>query len=188
MRLLLSTKFLIIAFTLFSSMYTYAQEGKYITKNGTINFEASVEAFEPVKAKHKNVTALLNTANGELASLALVRGFRFKVALMEEHFNENYMESDTYSKATFKGKLKDFSLSILKEESTDFVLEGKLTLHGKTKELKTIGKVSKKGDIIYMTSSFKVRPEEFAITIPKVVSKKISEVILISLDFELKKR
>ena len=71
----------------------FSQE-KYLTKSGVLNFEASVEYFEEIKATNTNVTAILNTSNGQFAALALVKGFRFKNALMEEHFNENYAESD----------------------------------------------------------------------------------------------
>ena len=77
-------------------------QSKYLTKSGLLNFEASVEAFEEIKATNNNVTAILNTENGQFAALALVKGFRFKNALMEEHFNENYAESDEHPKAIFK--------------------------------------------------------------------------------------
>ena len=85
-------------------------QSKLITKTGKITFEASVPAFEEVKAKNESVTCILNTENGEIATLALIKGFRFKIALMEEHFNENYIESDRYPKATFKGKIDDFKM------------------------------------------------------------------------------
>ena len=97
------------------SVPVVAQE-KYSTKNGTIVFEASVPSFEEVKAKNENVSAILNVETGDFASLVLINGFRFKVALMEEHFNENYMESSKFPKAILKGKLKDFSTSKLSEE------------------------------------------------------------------------
>ena len=80
-------------------------QGKYLTRTGQLDFEASVPAFEEVAAKNSAVTAILNAENGEFAALALVTGFRFKNALMEEHFNEKYAESEKYPKATFKGKL-----------------------------------------------------------------------------------
>src|SRR4051812_34513770 len=90
----------------------FSQE-KIITKNGKITFEASMPAVEEVKGKNEGVTCVVNIKTGEIASLALVKGFRFKVALMEEHFNENYMESDKYPKSTFKGKIEDFDYSKL---------------------------------------------------------------------------
>jgi len=85
--------YILIITTLFFASHSYAQ--KYYTKTGKIDFEASVEVFEPVVASHDNVTSVLDTSNGQVAILALMKGFRFRNALMEEHFNENYIESDT---------------------------------------------------------------------------------------------
>ena len=93
----------------FVSAFNFAQE-KYLTKTGELSFEASVPSFEEVAAKNNSVTALLNTENGEIAVLALIKGFRFKNALMEEHFNENYAESTKFPKALFKGQIVNFSL------------------------------------------------------------------------------
>ena len=81
------------------SLSSFAQT-KMISKTGKITFEASVPAFEEVKGKNESVTFIFNPTTGDIASLALIKSFRFKVALMEEHFNENYMESDTFPKAT----------------------------------------------------------------------------------------
>ena len=64
-----------------------------------------------------------------------MKGFRFKVALMEEHFNENYMESDQYPKAIFKGKIEAFDLNNLSANPKDFIIKGKLELHGKSKDI-----------------------------------------------------
>ena len=163
-------------------------QDKYLTKKGAIDFEASVAAFEPVKAKHESVTGILNTANGEIAALALMRGFRFKVALMEEHFNENYIESEKHPKATFKGKLEKFSIKDLSETPKEFLLYGNVTMRGKEKAVKTTAKVSMKDDVIYVKTSFDAKPEEFDIDIPKVVSKKISETIHVTVDLGLKKK
>lgn len=178
-------------FTLLLMVFTIGislAQDKYITKNGTIDFEASVPSFEEVKAKNENVTGILNTANGDIAALALMRGFRFKVALMEEHFNENYMESEEYPKATFKGKLKNFDVNELSSSVKEYPLEGSLTLHGETKKINTTAKVSMKGGAISLSTEFAAKPGEFGIDIPKIVSSKIAEEINITVDFDLKKR
>lgn len=99
---------------------------KMISKSGKVTFEASVPSFEEVKAVNKSVTFVLNLATGEIASLALVKGFRFKVALMEEHFNENYIESDQYPKAVFKGKIEGFDVNSLTVDFKIFTINGKL--------------------------------------------------------------
>src|SRR6476620_10100997 len=117
-------------------------QSKVLTKTGKISFEASVPAFEEVKAKNESATVVLNTATGEIASLALVKGFRFKVALMEEHFNENYMESDSYPKATFKGKIQDFDASKLTSTAQTYTIKGKMEMHGKTKEISIPASIS----------------------------------------------
>src|SRR6478672_4504093 len=104
-------KLLLLVFLSFTAI-TFAQD-KMITKTGKITFEASVPAFEEVKGTNTAATCVLNPKTGEIASLALMKSFRFKLALMEEHFNENYVESDTYPKATFKGKIENFDAAAL---------------------------------------------------------------------------
>ncbi len=164
--------------------YIQGSAQKYYTKTGQINFEASVPAFEPVKASHKTVTALLNTDSGEMAVLALMKGFRFRNALMEEHFNENYMESDTYPKAVFKGLIDNFSIENLQNTSS-FIANGTLTLHGKSKKIKTTIEVNAVDDSFTLQTNFSVAPGDFDIKIPSVVSEKISDQIVITVDFKL---
>ncbi|WP_248723884.1 YceI family protein [Seonamhaeicola sp. ML3] len=164
-------------------------QSKYLTKTGTVDFEASVPSFEEVKATNNSVTAIINTENGEFAALVLVKGFRFKNALMEEHFNENYAESDTYPKATFKGKITDFVFSNLTDTDSTFKYNGELSFHGKTKSLKNLDLlISKNGDLVNISGSFMTKASDFDIEIPKIVNNKIAEEIEISFNFELKKK
>lgn len=161
-------------------------QSKYLTKTGTINFEASVPSFEEVAAKNNSVTAIINTDNGEFAALALVKGFRFKNALMEEHFNENYAESDTFPKAVFKGKINDFNFENVK---TNYTINGELTFHGQTQTLKNIPiTVSIQGNSININGEFSAKASDYGIDIPKIVSKKIAEDIDITFFFELLKK
>ncbi|MFT7250872.1 MAG: hypothetical protein ACI9FW_000589 [Flavobacterium sp.] len=173
----------LLAFALLS--FTTLSEKK-ITKTGTITFEASVPSFEEVKAKNETVTCILNTETGEIATLALMKGFRFKVALMEEHFNENYIESSKYPKATFKGKIENFDATKLSSTYKEYTIKGKLELHGKTKEITIKGKIKKEGETISLISNFMVDVDDFNIKIPNVVSKKLSKQVNVSLDFDLK--
>lgn len=165
--------------------FTLMQEKK-ITKTGTITFEASVPAFEEVKGKNTAVTCILNTSNGELAALALMKGFRFKVALMEEHFNENYVESSKFPKATFKGKIEGFDTSKISTTSKDYTIKGKLELHGKSKDISTIAKIKKVGADIEVKTTFSVNASDFDIEIPSAVSKKVSKKITVDCNFLLK--
>jgi len=130
-------KLIVLALLVVAASKTKAQN-KYITTSGTINFEASVHSFEEVKAKNTTVSAIFNISTGEIASLALVKAFRFKVALMEEHFNESYAHSKKFPKATFSGKIEAFNKAILKKEALPFKANGILSFHGKSILIKHI--------------------------------------------------
>lgn len=174
---------LLVVFLVSSQIYGQ----KYYTKTGNLKFEASAEAFEPVAAEHTGTTAVLETTSGKLAVLALVRGFHFRNALMEEHFNENYIESDKFPKASFSGLIEEFTMSAL-DEKESFDLAGKLTLRGKAKDVATKAMIKEEGSDIHITASFIVSPQDFDIDIPKVVREKIAEEIEISVDFVLVKK
>ena len=162
----------------------YTQE-KYYTKTGEVNFEASVPSFEEVKAINNKTTVILNTDTGEIASLILVKGFRFKVALMEEHFNENYAESSKYPKATFTGKIINFSLNKLTATPIKYTSNGQLTFHGKAIEINPALLISKVDNTIYITSKLILKPEDFNINLPKVVRNKVAENIEVSIQLNL---
>ncbi|WP_346881506.1 YceI family protein [uncultured Algibacter sp.] len=177
--------FLLILFLI--STLSFSQN-KYITKTGNVDFEASVSSFEEVKAINNSTTAIVNVDNGDFAALILVKGFRFKNALMEEHFNENYAESDTYPKATFKGKIKDLNVSTLNTTSI-FKADGTLTFHGKSKSLNDIAfKINNVDGLITITGTFDIKVSDFDIDIPKIVSDKVAETVNVSFDFTLNKK
>ncbi|WP_420574433.1 YceI family protein [Kordia sp.] len=157
---------------------------KYYTKTGETDFKASVEAFEPVEAKSNSTTVIL-TDSGSLAALLFIKSFHFKVALMEEHFNENYMDSDKHPKATFKGKIKDFNMADLSSTAKEYQLAGTLTVRGKAKEIETTAKISKDGEKIKINSFFSVKPQDFDIDIPSIVRNKIAKEINVTLNYEL---
>jgi len=171
----------LIILTIYNCMYAQ----KYTTKTGNIKFEATVPSFEEVAGENKTASAVVESSTGDIAVLALMKGFRFKVALMEEHFNENYVESDKYPKATFKGKIEGFDVSKLTSEPKAYTITGDLTLHGKTKKVTDSAKISKSGNTITVTGAFDVKPGDFAIEIPSVVSKKVADKISVTYSFSL---
>lgn len=182
-------KHIVLLVAVFFISTTFAQD-KYLTRTGTVTFEASVPAFEEVKAKNENTTAILNTKNGEFAALVLVKGFRFKNALMEEHFNENYAESDDFPKATFKGSISDFSFEKLTDTPITVTFNGSLTFHGETKTLenKTLNISISKDNRISIMGDFTADVSDFDIEIPKVVSNKLSKEVAVSYLFILSKK
>jgi hypothetical protein len=163
---------------------TFSQSKK-ITKVGIVTFEASVPSFEEVKATSNSVSCILNTQNGEIAALALMKGFRFKVALMEEHFNENYIESTKYPKAIFKGKIENFDGTKLSEEQKKYTIKGTLELHGEVKKITSIAYIKKTGATIEIKNTFEVSSDDFTIKIPKIVSNKVSKRVHINCSFIL---
>jgi hypothetical protein len=160
---------------------------KLITKTGNIKFQASMPSYEEVAAESKSVSAVLDQTTGDFASLVLIKGFRFKAALMEEHFNENYMESEKFPKATFKGKIEDFDSSKITSSPKNFTLKGDLTIHGKTKAVSVIVKISKAPNGVNAIGTFEAKPEDFDIEIPSLVRKKIADKIKINYIFLLAK-
>ncbi|MGV6828707.1 MAG: YceI family protein [Flavobacteriales bacterium] len=177
-------KSLIILSLLFINFTITAQE-KCSTKTGEINFEASVPSFEEVKASNSNASAILKS-DGTFAALALMKGFRFKVALMEEHFNENYAESSKYPKTTFKGKVQDFDIANLSEEEQTYTVVGTINMHGTDKEVEVPATIKKVEGTVLLTTNFVLKPADFNIEIPSVVSSKIAEDINVSAIFNLK--
>ncbi len=164
---------------------TFGQD-KMLTKTGKITFEASVPAFEEVKGKNDGVTCVLNTKTGDIASLALVKGFKFKLALMEEHFNENYMNSDAYPKSTFKGKIQNFDITALTATAKEYTIKGKLELHGKTNDLTITAKIKKTDAGVEIISNFNVNASDYDIEIPSVVKSKVSNKVNVKTEFLLK--
>ena len=173
-------KILLLAF-LFLSVSIVAQ--KYYTKTGKTQFKASVEAFEPVEATNNSTTAIINTASGEIASLLFVKAFNFRVALMQEHFNENYMESTTYPKATFNGKIESISsIDFSKDGTYSSKVNGKLTIKNVTQDVATIGTFVVTNGVVNAKATFNLNPYDYNVKIPKMVAPKISESIKITIN------
>jgi len=175
----------IIYIFLLYGLVSQAQD-KYLTKIGLVNFEASVPSFEEVAAKNNSVTAIINTKTNEFAALVLVKGFRFKNALMEEHFNENYAESNLFPKATFKGSITGNNLK--DNISGDYYITGDLTFHGITKSIEnTPLKINFDNDTITLQGTFSLKASDYQIKIPNIVKNKVSDTVKVNFIFNLVK-
>jgi len=175
---------LLICLILSSAMFSQ----KMITRSGEIKFEASMPSFEEIAAKNNTASCLFDTATGEIAVLVLLKGFRFKIPLMEEHFNENYIESDQFPKSTFKGKVANFVASKVTATKATFDVEGDLTLHGVTKKVKSKITFLQSGEKLIANCTFKIKTADYNIKIPSVVKSKIAETVEIDLKFDLGKK
>ncbi|MCK0144749.1 YceI family protein [Arenibacter sp. F26102] len=156
-------------------------QGKFLTKDGYVSF-FSHSVVEDIKADNNQVLSIVDSDTGEIAIQLLMRSFMFKKALMQEHFNENYVESYKYPKATFSGKIMKFNeLDELKGE-TEIV--GTLNVHGRDKEISTKVNVEINEDEIILKGDFYVEVADFDIKIPAIVENNIAKTIKVN--FELR--
>ena len=161
-------------------------QGKFFTRDGHIDFFSST-SVEDIKANNNKVTCVLDAETGDVEFAVLMKAFEFKKALMEEHFYENYVESEKYPKSKFKGKILNINeIDFTKDGSFPADVRGDLTIHGETHEVEVKGTIEIKGEDIRVLSEFHVSPEQFNIEIPGVVREKIAKELLITVDVLLK--
>lgn len=158
---------------------------KYFTRSGLISFFSATK-MENISAENNKVAAVLDASTGDIEFTVLIKSFMFEKALMQEHFNENYMESDTYPKATFKGKVENVSSIKFGTNGTYNVkVTGDLTMHGVTKKVTVDAVVTVKDGKVTANSKFAVNPNDYKIEIPSVVKENISDKIDVTVSLNL---
>lgn len=173
-----------IATLLIISLIACGQEN-YFTRSGQVAFFSSTPV-EDIKAINKGAVCVLDITNGNIEVSMLNQSFQFKKALMQEHFNENYMESNTYPKSKFKGQIKNMSALNLKKSGVQKVfVKGELTIHGKTQTIDVPGTIEPMDGNILARTTFKVTPEDYGITIPGMVRDNIAKEIEVTIDLNL---
>lgn len=155
---------------------------KYMTKNGNVRF-FSTTPVEDIEAVTNTVNAALDAATGEVFFKILIKSFKFEKALMQEHFNENYMESTKFPNADFNGKIVNIKdVNFKKDGEYAVTVEGTMTIHGVSKKITEKGTVVVKGGNVQLKAKFNVKPADYEITIPAAVRGKISENIEVTVD------
>jgi hypothetical protein len=154
-----------------------AGQGTYICKNAHINLFSSAP-IEDIEANSNEAVSVYNAATGELDFSLPIRSLHFPKALMEEHFNENYMESDKYPKATFKGKVQS-PPDLSKDGTYPVSVAGELSVHGVTQNRTINGTIKVANGVVSMTSEFMVKCADHHIDIPQIVFHNIAESIRI---------
>jgi polyisoprenoid-binding protein YceI len=174
-------QFILAAALLLSATFTNAQE-KLFTKTGKISF-SSKTPVEDIEAHNKATISVLDKTSGQVEFSVLMKGFEFEKALMQEHFNENYVESDKFPKANFKGKLTDITkLNFTKDGKYILPVTGKLTIHGETRDVNVNGTFTVEGGKLLAHCVFNVDPADYKINIPGVVKDKIAKSIQINVN------
>ncbi|NNE76418.1 MAG: YceI family protein [Pricia sp.] len=171
--------FYVLFFGLYLAHSATAQD-KFMTKEGFVSF-FSHSIVEDIKADNNQVLSIIDTTTHKIAVQMLMRAFMFEKALMQEHFNENYVESYKYPKATFSGEIMNFDE--LNDQNTETEIIGELTVHGETKEISTKANIEILEDEIVLKGDFMVEVADFNIKIPAIVRNNIAKSIKVT--FEL---
>jgi polyisoprenoid-binding protein YceI len=139
-----------------------------------------------VEAVNRSVTCVVDLKTGALQFALLMKGFEFERALMEEHFNENYVESNKFPKSEFKGKIKDVDeIDFTKDGTYKLKVKGDITIHGETKEVETEGKLVVQGGKINADADFNLKLSDFKISIPGLVADKVAKTVKITVSCSL---
>lgn len=163
----------------------WAAGQKYYSKVGRISF-VSDAPLEKIEAVNNNAMIVVDATNGAVECAVLIKGFQFAKALMQDHFNENYMESHLFPKGLYKGtitNIRDINLS--RDAAYTASLKGELTLHGVTRPIVNTGQVVVKGGKISVASTFEVLVKDFEIEIPKVVRESVAEKVKVTVHSDL---
>lgn len=178
--MLRTTILLITAFTLFG--FTLHEGGVYRSNTGNINFHSHTP-IEDIDAVNHKAKSAFSADNGKIQFSVLIKDFEFEKALMQEHFNENYMESDKYPKATFDGLIEKVNtINFEKNGTYSSPVSGNLRIKDVTRKVSTIATFTVNGDKVRAIATFKVNPEDYNIDIPKIVTEKISRDIEVNVD------
>ena len=159
----------------------------YFTRSGKVSFFSSTP-IEDIKADNNQATCVLDLETGEVSFRIPILGFNFPNSLMQEHFNENYMESDIYPNASFKGKIKYWSEIALTEIPQEVIIDGIMRIHGISKEISEEGTISLVRENIIGSSQFQIMVADYNIEIPKIVREKIAKRIYVNIELVLKKK
>lgn len=172
----------LFAVIIFVIMDFYASAQKVYTKNGGVSF-FSKAPLENISAENNQVMSVLNQQTGDLQFSVIIKSFKFKKALMEEHFNENYLESNKYPKASFKGVIADINkVDFLKDGVYPVTVSGELNMHGISNKVSASGTIAIKNGTANGSSKFNIKLADYNIAIPKLVKDNISETIEISVN------
>jgi len=159
----------------------------YFTRSGDVSFFSSAP-LENIEAKNKQVTCVLDQHSGKVAFKIPIHGFTFKNALMQEHFNESYLESDKYPTAEFKGEIIDWETLKISSDPSEVQLKGEMNIHGVTNQIVAKGEIFLQNNHYIGKSIFKIVLSDYKIKIPKIVRENIAEIVDVNVSVKLKKK
>ncbi|MEX0314876.1 MAG: YceI family protein [Allomuricauda sp.] len=172
----------LIPYFVFFCFCTFAQEHtKFIERQGHVSF-FSYTSVEHIKAENNQVLGIVDLLTGEIAVSMLMNAFIFEKALMREHFNESYIESDIYPKAIFEGTIVDFDPALSGEQTR--MIKGKFSMHGVTKQLEIKTKIERVDQKYQLSGTFETIVQDYKIKIPPLLAGNIAKTISVDFRFE----
>lgn len=178
-------KHVVIIIALFFASSVGVQAQKYFTKTGHISFYSDTP-IEKIEGHNKSSNCVLDVTTGKIEFGALIKGFQFEKALMQEHFNENYLESTKYPKAIFKGQIDNYKMiDVTKNGKINVKVSGKMTIHGITKDVTTDGIINVNKGKIDADATFNILVSDYNIAIPTLVKDQIAKSVKVKVDVTL---
>ena len=171
----------ILVTLLFISIASSVSAQKVFLANGGMAYFFSATPLENIEAKSQSLTSVLTTGSNKILFNIPLRTFKFDKSLMEEHFNEKYVESEKYPKASFKGVINE-TIDWSRDTVLTVTATGTFDLHGVTKETTEKGTLKITGDKINLVVAFDITLADYKIRIPKVVTTNIAEVIRVNIE------
>jgi polyisoprenoid-binding protein YceI len=173
----------VVAALLVLSSTAFAQ--KYFTRDARIQFSSDTP-MEKIEAVNKSGTAVLDTKTGRMEWKVLIKNFLFEKALMQEHFNENYMESSKFPNATFKGEIANLGdVNFTKDGKYNVRAKGKMNIHGVERDVEIPGTLTVSGSAVKVSSNFSVAVADYGISVPAVVRDNIAKEIKVGVEATL---
>lgn len=157
-------------------------QDRLITRNGAISFYSKT-SLEDIAAHTQTAVSVLDKKTGQVEFIVLIKSFAFEKALMQEHFNENYLESDKFPKSVFKGRIDDLSkIDFSREGKYIATVTGQLTIHGETKTVTSSATFNVQKESVSAVAGFSIELADYKIRIPSLVKDKISKTVTINVN------
>jgi polyisoprenoid-binding protein YceI len=179
-------QFVVLVSLAFIALPTCAQD-RILTRSGFISFYSEAP-LENIEANTRTAASVLDKKTGQVEFSVLIKSFSFRKALMQEHFNENYLESDKYPKSVFAGRIDDVGkVDFMTDGEYPVNVTGQLTIHGVTRTITTPATLTVKNGMTTANANLNVSLMDYKISIPSLVKDKISETIKITVALEYEK-
>ncbi|HNP16857.1 MAG TPA: YceI family protein [Fulvivirga sp.] len=164
-------------------LYIHCDAQRYKSFEGFIGFYSEAP-IENIDAKNEDVASIIDISTMDIVFSVPIQSFEFDKSLMQQHFNEKYMESEKYPKSVFKGKI--FGLDASKNAKQNVTARGQLTIHGVTHTVDIPGAIMLRDGNLHLTSQFPIKIEDYKVKVPQLLWKNIAEVVQVTVDLNYK--